>query len=162
MRSQRQHAPNASRGALARTTTGVGLGARAAASSRVTEYGADPRRSTKRLSSARPLRPSERLLFSNETWRLLTRSLRLSRREFQIVLAMFDDQKESAMASDLGISPHTVHTHIDRLYRKLSVSSRVALVRRILVEYLYLARAPDEESGQVFSQERPRGASHLT
>jgi DNA-binding CsgD family transcriptional regulator len=96
--------------------------------------------------SARPVCPSERLLFSNETWRLLTRSLRLSLREAQIVLAMFDDQKESAMASDLGISPHTVHTHIDRLYRKLSVSSRVALVLRIFVEYLYLAKAADAES----------------
>jgi DNA-binding CsgD family transcriptional regulator len=70
----------------------------------------------------------------------------LSLREAQIVLAMFDDQKESAMASDLGISPHTVHTHIDRLYRKLSVSSRVALVLRIFVEYLYLAKAADAES----------------
>jgi DNA-binding CsgD family transcriptional regulator len=90
--------------------------------------------------------PSERLLFSNETWRLLTRSLRLSLREAQIVLAIFDDEKESAMASDLGISPHTVHTHIDRLYRKLSVSSRVALVLRIFVEYLYLAKAADAES----------------
>ena len=68
--------------------------------------------------------------FSNEAWRQLARSLGLSKRESQIVPALFDDNKESAIATQLGISRHTVHTYTERLYRKMGVSSRVGLVRR--------------------------------
>jgi Bacterial regulatory proteins, luxR family len=38
----------------------------------------------------------------------------------------------------LGISSHTVHTHLERLYHKLAVGSRAALISRIFVEYLSL------------------------
>jgi DNA-binding CsgD family transcriptional regulator len=83
-------------------------------------------------------------MFSNETWCRLTGSLGLSQREFQIVQTLFDDQKESVIADHLGISPHTVHTHIERLYRKVGVASRVALVRRVFVEYLSTVKAVDD------------------
>jgi DNA-binding NarL/FixJ family response regulator len=75
-------------------------------------------------------------MFSDSIWRLLARSLELSQREFQILQAVFDDQKESAIAANLGISSHTVHTHLKRLYHKLGVTSRVTLVSRVFVEYL--------------------------
>jgi DNA-binding NarL/FixJ family response regulator len=77
-------------------------------------------------------------MFSDSIWRLLAGSLELSQREFQILQAVFDDQKESAIAANLGISSHTVHTHLERLYRKLGVTSRVTLVSRVFVEYLWL------------------------
>jgi len=54
------------------------------------------------------------------------------------VQAVFDDQNESRIARSLGISAHTVHTHIERVYRKLGVSSRVTLVVRVFVEHLSL------------------------
>ena len=41
---------------------------------------------------------------------------------------------ELAIASDLGISQHTVHTYLERVYRKLAVGSRVALVVRVMAE----------------------------
>ena len=85
-------------------------------------------------------RSGQSVVFSNEVWRRLARSLRLSKRESQIVSALFDDKKESAIATHLGISRHTVHTYTERLYRKMGVSSRVGLVRRIFVEYMSLAR----------------------
>ena len=44
------------------------------------------------------------------------------------------------MGVNLGISPHTVHTHLERLYRKLGVGSRVALTTKIAFEVLGLAR----------------------
>jgi DNA-binding NarL/FixJ family response regulator len=75
-------------------------------------------------------------MFSDSIWRLLAGSLELSQREFQIPQAVFDDQKESAIAANLGISSHTVHTHLERLYHKLGVTSRVTLVSRVFVEYL--------------------------
>jgi len=75
-------------------------------------------------------------VFSDDAWRHLARVLRLSGRELEILQAVFDDQKESTIAADLGISTHTVHTHLERLYRKLRVSSRVALVVRVIAEHL--------------------------
>lgn len=74
-------------------------------------------------------------MFSDDAWRHLARALRLSGRESEILQAVFDDQKESCIAANLGISAHTVHTHLERLYRKLRVSSRVALVLRVFLEY---------------------------
>ena len=74
-------------------------------------------------------------MFSDSIWRLLAGSLELSQREFQILQAVFDDQKESAIAANLGISSHTVHTHLERLYHKLGRyeprHSRFAGLRRV-------------------------------
>jgi len=58
--------------------------------------------------------------------------LRLSRRECEITQAVFDDAKEETIAAGLGISAHTVHTHLERLYRKLGVGSRASLVVLVL------------------------------
>lgn len=74
-------------------------------------------------------------------WRDVAHSLHLSPRELQIVKLALDDQCEVAIARHLGISSHTVHTHFERLYRKLSVASRVELVVRIFAEYLAMSPA---------------------
>ncbi len=50
-------------------------------------------------------------VFSTADWDELARALRLSYREQQIVRGVFDDQTEFAIAVELGISPHTVHTY---------------------------------------------------
>jgi DNA-binding NarL/FixJ family response regulator len=96
----------------------------------------NPAHPATRLLGARGVRPSGRSMFSDSIWRLLAGSLELSQREFQILQAVFDDQKESAIAANLSISSHTVHTHLERLYHKLGVTSRVTLVSRVFVEYL--------------------------
>ncbi len=77
-----------------------------------------------------------RTIFSDETWQRVTSVLTLSVRESEILQAVFEDQKESCIAANLGISSHTVHTHLERIYRKLHVSSRVELVLRVFAEYL--------------------------
>jgi DNA-binding CsgD family transcriptional regulator len=82
-------------------------------------------------------------MFSEQAWPEIARSLRLSPRELQIVRAFFDDRTESAMAADLGISPHTVHTYVERLYRKLAVVDRVELVLRVTNQFLALTAAPE-------------------
>ena len=81
------------------------------------------------------IRPGRSIL-TYDGWRRIAQSLRISNRELQIIQGVFDDQKEFAIAGELMISVHTVHTHLERLYRKLGVSSRVALVLCILSEYL--------------------------
>lgn len=73
---------------------------------------------------------------SDNAWRDVAAALKLSRREAEILQAMFDCEKESSIAADLGISIHTVHSHIERLYRKLNVTSRVGVVVRVFSEYL--------------------------
>jgi DNA-binding NarL/FixJ family response regulator len=77
-------------------------------------------------------------MLSGLAWREVAESLRLSRRELEIVRAMFDDRKESAIAADLGIAPRTVHTHVERLYCKLAVNDRLQLALRVMREFVAL------------------------
>ena len=72
-----------------------------------------------------------RMVIDHRAWDALVRALMLSGRERELVQGVFDDLKESAIAAELGISRHTVHTHFQRLYQKLGVSSRVMLVIRV-------------------------------
>lgn len=81
-------------------------------------------------------------IFSNPVWSEIACSLMLTRRELQIVRGVFDDRTEFAIAGDLGISIHTVHTHVERLHHKLKVSDRVALVLCVMDEFLKLTAAP--------------------
>jgi DNA-binding CsgD family transcriptional regulator len=81
-------------------------------------------------------------MFSELAWGEIARSLKLSGRELQIVRAVFDDRTEFAIAADLRISPHTVHTHIERLHRKLAVVDRSQLILCVMSEFLMLTIAP--------------------
>jgi DNA-binding CsgD family transcriptional regulator len=69
-------------------------------------------------------------------WPGLAEQLRLSPRELQVVKGVFRDDKEESIAADLGISPHTVSTYLQRIYTKLRVGSRVQLIVRVIGEYL--------------------------
>src|SRR5262245_53174821 len=86
----------------------------------------------------KPILRRGRFILPYDAWRVIANSLRISDRELEIVQGIFDDRKEFAIADELKISTHTVHTHLERLYRKLGVSSRVGLVLSILSEYLSL------------------------
>lgn len=77
-----------------------------------------------------------RSIFSDRQWLSLGRSLQLSGRELEIVQCIFDDHTGPAMARELGISVHTIHTHLERLYRKLGVQTRTAAVVRVFAEHL--------------------------
>lgn len=56
---------------------------------------------------------------------------------------VFNDGTEFAIADELKVSPHTVHTHCERLYRKLGVSDRVKLVLRVMETYVILTLSSD-------------------
>ena len=56
---------------------------------------------------------------------------------------VFDDDTEFAIADELKVSPHTVHTYSQRLYHKLVVTHRVKLVLRVTDEFLALTAAPE-------------------
>jgi len=84
----------------------------------------------------KPILHRNRSIVPHDAWKVIAKALSISDRELQIIQGIFDDQKEFAIADELSISMHTVHTHLERLYRKLGVSSRVELVLCILSEYL--------------------------
>ena len=90
-----------------------------------------------------PRRPLGAAMLSDLAWQEIARSLRLSGRELQIVRAMFDDRTESTIAADLSVTKRTVHTHFERLHRKLAVADRLQLVLRVMEEFLVLTVAPE-------------------
>ena len=71
-------------------------------------------------------------------WLAIVTSLRLSGRESEILRCILNDQSEAVIADHLNISPHTVHTHLERLYRKLGVKSRCQTTVRVFAEYVAL------------------------
>ena len=88
-------------------------------------------------------------MLSESAWAAIARSLQLSKRHMEVVKGVFDSEKETAIAGDLGISQHTVHTHLDRIYEKLGVGSRLELVQSILVEFLRLTADPEGEMSPI-------------
>ena len=81
-------------------------------------------------------------MFSEPVWAEIAHSLKLSGQELQVVRGVFDDHTEGAIADNLNVSSHTVHTHCERLYRKLGVTGRVKLALRVMDEYIALTLAP--------------------
>lgn len=77
-------------------------------------------------------------LFSPRQWHDIAATLQLSPREDEIVRLLFRDLTENAMSRELGISTHTVHTHMERLFRKLAVQSRTGVLLRVFATYLDL------------------------
>ena len=82
-------------------------------------------------------KPLESTLYlpSEEECERLREKIKLSPREMQVARGILDDSTEFAIAQDLGISPHTVHTHIKRVYNKLGVKTRVQLTIHILMTH---------------------------
>lgn len=88
-------------------------------------------------SNDSPAHPTPRLwhdVFTPGEWQLLAERLNLSKRELEVVHAVFDGMTCSAMAKRLGISRHTAHTYLWRTYRKLLVRSRSTLILRVFWE----------------------------
>lgn len=75
-------------------------------------------------------------MLSEQEWMRIARALRLSGHELQIIRGVFDDRTESTIADNLGLSPHTVHTHFNRLHRKLAVHTRAGLALRVVASAL--------------------------
>ena len=79
-------------------------------------------------------------VFGPAEWRSLAAALNLSPRECGIVRSVFDGASEKDTAGHLGLSPHTVHTYLWRVYRKLHVQSREELLVRVFAEFRSLPK----------------------
>ena len=93
-------------------------------------------------AKAREERTSGARILGQQAWASISRSLGLSTRELQLVRGVFHDDTDFAIASSLGISPHTVHTHFERLHHKLGVDNRAQLIMRVVQEFLKLTASP--------------------
>jgi ATP/maltotriose-dependent transcriptional regulator MalT len=87
----------------------------------------------------RPLNKGSDILSAAE-WQDVCARLKLTERELEVVVGVFDDLKEAAIASRLGISAHTVHTHLERLYRKLGVNGRGRMIIEVMAEHVLAGR----------------------
>lgn len=56
---------------------------------------------------------------------------KLSDAQWRALLSMSSDWSEKQLADQLGISHHTLHSHVKVIYLKLSVQSRLEAVRRL-------------------------------
>ena len=77
-------------------------------------------------------------LLTDHAWLEISRTLDLTKRELQIVQSVFDNQHEVEIAKCFKLSPHTVHMHMNRLFKKLTVTSRTELVLRIVEQMVAL------------------------
>ncbi len=86
------------------------------------------------------------LIFSKKEWQVLRRDLKLSPRAMQLVRGIFDDQTEEAIADDMSISVHTVHSYFTRIYQRLGVCSREQLLVFMFGRYLERRKVPKSRS----------------
>jgi DNA-binding CsgD family transcriptional regulator len=78
----------------------------------------------------------------DDTWAAVATLRGLSRREIQIIECVINHGSDEGEISEaIGISRHTVHTHLERLYRKLGVRSRSQLLTKLFLDYLEQLRS---------------------
>ena len=96
--------------------------------------------------------------FSSEEWDELGCDLKLSPRALQLVRGIFNDQTEVAIADDLSISAHTVHSYLIRIYQRFGVCSREELLVYVFGRYLEQHRLPKSQrsAGQGERAAKPR------
>ena len=99
-------------------------------------------------------------LLGETAWARVARSLGLSPRELQIVRNVFDDATEQAIAANLGCSPHTIHTHFERLHRKLGVQTRAQIILRVMQEFLALTAGQEGKLDPIYSTYASGNCSH--
>lgn len=83
---------------------------------------------------------------SYEDWQSIAVLIRLSPRELEIAQLIFANFPQAQIAEHLRISRHTVHTHVDRIYRKLHISSQSELIVCIFKAFVSLTTVKEASS----------------
>jgi DNA-binding CsgD family transcriptional regulator len=86
-----------------------------------------------------PLNPCENFL-SDSDWKNVARVMRLTARERQLARLLFEDHTRGRIARELDCKLETVRAHIDRIYEKLAVKSRLQFGLRIVRVHLLLKK----------------------
>jgi DNA-binding CsgD family transcriptional regulator len=77
-------------------------------------------------------------ILSEHAWIEIGRALGVTSREVQIIQAVFDNLTQKGIACRFAITEHTAHTHLNRLFKKLNVSTRTELVLRVMEQMIAL------------------------
>ena len=80
-------------------------------------------------------------ILSDHAWSEIAKALRITKREIQIIQGVFDNLTQKGIASRLDMAEHTAHTHLNRLFVKLTVTTRTELVLRIVEQLIALTLA---------------------
>ena len=80
-------------------------------------------------------------MLSDHAWHEVAKALGITRREQQIVQGVFDNLTENAIGGRLNLTEHTIHTHLNRLFKKLNVTTRTELVLRLIEQFVALTLA---------------------
>lgn len=78
-------------------------------------------------------------LLSAEQWSRLVRALGLTQREAGLLRAACYDERQRAIADDLGIAEYTVHTHWHNIFSKLGVHSVASALSVVFAAHLELS-----------------------
>ena len=94
----------------------------------------------------RPRLPQHRKLLgaailSDHAWSEIAKALGITKREMQIIQGVFDNHTQQGIASRLNMNEHTAHTHLNRLFKKLNITTRTELVLRIMEQMIALTLA---------------------
>jgi DNA-binding CsgD family transcriptional regulator len=84
----------------------------------------------------------ERHDFAGEATTSTPVSSMLTSRELQIAYSVADGKCDKVIAHDLGISEYTVREHMRRIFHKLKVSKRAALVAQLIITRVRRQPAP--------------------
>jgi len=71
-----------------------------------------------------------------EAWPRIAAAFHLTEREVEVVRGLFEGDRQGMIARRLGISAHTVHTHLGRVYKKLEVTNRSGLFLRVFSAFV--------------------------
>ena len=73
--------------------------------------------------------------FSKMEWEGLIGQLNLSPQQAKIMECLFNDMGDKQIATEMGISIHTVRTHLARMFIKYGVQDRVGLIMHIFQSF---------------------------
>jgi DNA-binding CsgD family transcriptional regulator len=80
-------------------------------------------------------------ILSDHAWSEIAKALGVTKRENQIIQGVFDNLTQSGIASRLNMNEHTAHTHLNRLFVKLTITTRTELVLRVMEQMIALTLA---------------------
>lgn len=86
-------------------------------------------------------------VFDPQRWCVVVERLRLSKREAAVATLCLDSHSVSEMGAMLGLSPHTVRSHLERIYRKAGVTNRFdLLIVTVQLAYQSAAHQKNDQS----------------
>jgi len=88
-------------------------------------------------------------IIADHAWEQVRHVLKLSRREFEVAIDVFDNLQTKDIADHLDISSHTVQTHLQRIFSKLGVRNRCLVTVKLFTTYLSLR---DSQGSEITSE----------